>query len=48
MLLKRKPIRENGASFPLTFFDEVSIQDNAVKGSRKLTNFELKMRKLKC
>ena len=47
MLLKRKPIRENGASFPLTFFDEVSIHDNAVKGSRKLTNFELKMRMLR-
>jgi hypothetical protein len=44
MLLERKPVRENGASFPLTFFDEVSLHDNAVKGSHKLSNFKLKMR----
>jgi hypothetical protein len=43
-LLKRKPVLEGGASFPLTFFQEVPIHENAVKGSRKFSNFELKMR----
>jgi hypothetical protein len=43
-LLKRKPLRE--ASFPLIFFDELSIHQNAVKGSSKLSNHKLKMRML--
>jgi hypothetical protein len=47
MLLERKPVRENGASFALTFFDEVSIHDDPVKGNRKFSNFELKMRMLR-
>src|SRR5882724_3408007 len=44
-LVKRKPLRE--AYFPLTFYDELLIHQNAVKGSSNLSNFELKMRMLR-
>lgn len=47
MLLERKPVRENSHSFPLTFFDEVLIHCDPVKGNRKFSNFELKMRMLR-
>jgi len=46
-LLKRKPVYEDGESFRLTFFDELSIHENAVKGSSHLSNHELKMRMLR-
>jgi hypothetical protein len=44
-LLKRKPLGET--SFPLTFFDKLSIHEKRVKGSSNFTNFELKMRMLR-
>jgi hypothetical protein len=46
-LLKRKPLRDSGMSEPLTFYDKLSIHDNAVKGSSNLSSFELQMRMLK-
>jgi hypothetical protein len=46
-LLDRKPVYEVGASFPMTFFDELSIHEKAVKGSSHLSNRELKMRMLR-
>jgi hypothetical protein len=44
-LLKRKPIREE--SFSLTFWDELSIHESAVKGSSNFSNRKLKMRMLR-
>ena len=43
-LLERKPPRDDSISEPLTLYDELSIHQDAVKGSSHLSNFKLKMR----
>jgi hypothetical protein len=43
-LLERKPPRDDSISEALTLYDELSIHQDAVKGSSHLSNFKLKMR----